>query len=105
MNSFYHRNHTLTSDLAIVWIPEYIKQSAEDSLKRRRTMADVWDYDHIDENRSHNDFNNCQALCPNCHAKKTRGLLKQKTKSNRMWIAIAITILLLIIIAKSYNFI
>jgi HNH endonuclease len=30
----------------------------------------VWDYDHIDGNRSNNDISNCQALCPNCHAKK-----------------------------------
>jgi hypothetical protein len=37
----------------------------------------IWDYDHIDSNRSNNDPSNCQALCPNCHAKKTRGLLKQ----------------------------
>ena len=29
-------------------------------------------FDHIDENRSNNSITNCQALCPNCHAKKTR---------------------------------
>lgn len=34
--------------------------------------SDVWDYDHIDGNSSNNSISNCQALCPNCHAKKTR---------------------------------
>lgn len=29
------------------------------------------DFDHID-GRSDNSFENCQALCPNCHARKTR---------------------------------
>jgi hypothetical protein len=33
----------------------------------------VWDYDHKDGNRSNNKISNCQALCPDCHAKKTRG--------------------------------
>jgi len=32
----------------------------------------VVNFDHIDGNSSNNDFSNCQALCPNCHAKKTR---------------------------------
>jgi len=30
------------------------------------------EFDHIDGDRSNNSFFNCQALCPNCHAKKTR---------------------------------
>jgi len=30
------------------------------------------EYDHIDGERSNNSYQNCQALCPNCHAKKTR---------------------------------
>jgi len=30
------------------------------------------DFDHIDGNSSNNDISNCQALCPNCHAEKTR---------------------------------
>ena len=32
----------------------------------------IWDFDHVDDNRSNNVFSNCQALCPNCHARKTR---------------------------------
>lgn len=30
------------------------------------------EFDHMDGNSSNNDISNCQALCPNCHAKKTR---------------------------------
>jgi len=30
------------------------------------------EFDHIDGNNSNNEISNCQALCPNCHAKKTR---------------------------------
>lgn len=29
-------------------------------------------FDHINGNRSNNDLSNCQALCPDCHADKTR---------------------------------
>lgn len=32
----------------------------------------VINFDHIDDNRSNNHISNCQALCPNCHAMKTR---------------------------------
>ena len=35
-------------------------------------VLDVANFDHIDGNRSNNSLFNCQALCPNCHAKKTR---------------------------------
>ena len=30
------------------------------------------EFDHIDGNPFNNHHLNCQALCPNCHAKKTR---------------------------------
>ncbi len=42
----------------------------------------IWDYDHKNGDRSNNKKSNCQALCPNCHAKKTRGLVKVKGKPN-----------------------
>jgi HNH endonuclease len=58
-----------------------------------KRSAGVWDYDHIDGNRSNNDISNCQALCPNCHAKKTRGLLEQE-KSSKRGIIIAIVIIM-----------
>ncbi len=35
-------------------------------------VLDMVNFDHIDGNRANNSSNNCQALCPNCHAKKTR---------------------------------
>ena len=35
-------------------------------------FLDVINFDHIDGNRSNNSISNCQALCPNCHARKTR---------------------------------
>ena len=34
--------------------------------------VEVPEFDHIDGDRSNNSRFNCQALCPNCHAKKTR---------------------------------
>jgi len=39
---------------------------------RCEKILDVTNFDHIDGNRTNNSFFNCQALCPNCHAKKTR---------------------------------
>jgi HNH endonuclease len=60
--------------------------------------AGLWNYDHIDGNRSNNDISNCQALCLNCHAKKTRELLKQE-KSSKLGIIIAIVIIIIIFLA------
>ena len=37
-----------------------------------KNKLEIVDFDHIDGNRSNNSALNCQALCPNCHAKKTR---------------------------------
>ena len=34
-------------------------------------LLDTRDFDHIDGNNSNNSINNCQALCPTCHRKKT----------------------------------
>lgn len=65
----------------------------------KRTTGGVWDYDHIDGNRSNNGIDNCQALCPNCHAKKTRGLLKLKQKPySSRWIIIVMAVLIFLII-------
>jgi 5-methylcytosine-specific restriction endonuclease McrA len=63
--------------------------------------AGVWDYDHIDGNRSNNDISNCQALCPNCHAKKTRGLLAQEKSSKRGSIIIVIVIIIVFLLMVS----
>ncbi len=40
-----------------------------------RKVLKVIDYHHKNGNRSDNRENNCQALCPNCHAIKTRNKL------------------------------
>lgn len=47
-----------------------IKQA--DKCNECKKKLDVINFDHIDGNRSNNSIANCQALCPNCHAKKTR---------------------------------
>jgi len=36
------------------------------------TYLDVYQFDHIDGNRSNNSIFNCQALCPTCHARKSK---------------------------------
>ena len=45
---------------------------------------DAKDFDHIDGNSSNNSLENCQAMCPNCHAKKTRKNKKRKMKLSQM---------------------
>lgn len=47
-----------------------IKQAYTCSICKNK--LDVINFDHTDGNRSNNSITNCQALCPNCHAKKTR---------------------------------
>ena len=44
----------------------------------------IWDFDHIDGDSSNNGLNNCQALCPNCHAKKTRNIKNRKLKLSQI---------------------
>jgi hypothetical protein len=66
-------------------------------------VHEVWDYDHVDRDRSNNDSNNCQVLCPNCHARKTRGLLRQASKSHFLrWLAVGIIALLIVIAIMAY---
>jgi len=43
-----------------------------------------WDFDHIDGDSSNNSLNNCQAMCPNCHAKKTRKIKQRKLKLSQI---------------------
>ena len=37
-------------------------------------VSGTFQFDHIDDNHNNNDLHNCQALCPNCHDRKSRGL-------------------------------
>ena len=43
-----------------------------------RKILTVVDFHHKNGDRSDNKQSNCQALCPNCHAIETRGILKGK---------------------------
>ncbi len=58
---------------------QFSKLTKEKALKNQKNRcnlcgkkSDIWDFDHIDGDKSNNDISNCQSLCPNCHAKKTR---------------------------------
>jgi len=42
--------------------------------------SDVWDFDHIDGDSSNNSLENCQALCLECHRKKTQKIKQRKLK-------------------------
>jgi HNH endonuclease len=64
-----------------------------------KESSGVWDFDHIDGNGSNNAPSNCQALCPNCHAKKTHGLLKQEKKSSFL-LRLIVGIIMFFIILK-----
>jgi len=35
------------------------------------TQTSQWKYDYINGNKSNNDLNNCQGVCPHCHSVKT----------------------------------
>jgi len=48
------------------------------------SKSKIWDFDHIDGNSSNNSLDNCQALCPNCHAKKTRKIKNRKLKLSQI---------------------
>lgn len=61
----------------------------------------VWDYDHKNGDRSNNKLSNCQAVCPNCHAKKTRGLLKTTEKSKPRLLTFVIIIIFIIFLIFS----
>lgn len=56
--------------------PDYVKEEVLRKQNHRcahcNRILNVVDWDHKDGNRSNNKESNCQALCPNCHAVKTR---------------------------------
>jgi hypothetical protein len=65
-----------------------------------RMNAGIWDYDHKDGNRGNNKASNCQALCPICHAKKSRGLIKCEAhrRSKSIGLSVVVGIILIIIL-------
>jgi hypothetical protein len=56
--------------------PQSVKQKTLEKQHHKcancKRLLDVVDYDHKNGNRSDNKQSNCLALCPNCHADKTR---------------------------------
>ena len=46
--------------------------------------SDVWDFDHIDEDSSNNSLANGQALCLDCHGKKTRKVKQKNLKLSQI---------------------
>ena len=64
--------------------------------------TEVWDYDHKNGDRSNNKLSNCQALCPNCHAKKTRGLLNRNKKTNQRSLKFFIISMIIIFLVFIY---
>jgi len=67
-------------------------KSIKAEVKRRQNYrcngcgkkSDVLDFDHTDGNSSNNSLDNCQALCPNCHAKKSRKIKQRKIKLSKV---------------------
>ena len=57
-----------------------IKKIQKNRCKACGKKSNVLDIDHIDGNSSNNSLDNAQALCPNCHAKKTRKIKQRKLK-------------------------
>ena len=56
--------------------PNSVKESVLRKQNHRcstcHRILTIVDFDHIDDDRSNNNYSNCQALCPNCHAEKSR---------------------------------
>ena len=69
----------------------FSKTTQKTSLSKQKNIcsicgkkSDIWDFDHIDGNSSNDSLSNCQALCPNCHAKKTRKTKKRNLKLSQI---------------------
>ena len=63
---------------------QHFSDSVKQNVQRRQNhkcahckrILNVVDWDHKNGDRSNNNESNCQALCPNCHAIKTRSARK-----------------------------
>lgn len=60
------------------------------TLKRQKNRCNIcgkklieWDFDHIDGNSSNNSLENCQALCLDCHRKKTLNIKQRRLKLSK----------------------
>ena len=52
-------------------VPKYFSEADVSDFEEHLDKK-LWDYHHIDGDRSNNRPSNCEALCPYCHAEKTR---------------------------------
>ena len=59
-----------------------VQEYQQNRCKLCGKKSDHFDFDHIDGNSSNNDVLNCQALCPNCHAEKTRKKIEKNQTEN-----------------------
>jgi len=50
---------------------EQVRSRQYDKCNMCFTPSSHWKYDHIDGNKSNNDLDNCQGLCPDCYSVKT----------------------------------
>jgi hypothetical protein len=54
------------------YVKENILRKQDHKCAHCKKLLNVVDWDHKNGDRSDNRESNCQALCPNCHAIKTR---------------------------------
>lgn len=55
---------------------EQVKNRQYDKCNMCFTEPSQWKYDYINGNKSDNDLNNCQGLCPNCYSVKTERVIR-----------------------------
>jgi len=63
---------------------EIVLSNQKNKCKDCDKKSKNWDFDHVDGDSSNNSLSNCQALCPNCHAKKTRKIKNRKIKLSQI---------------------
>jgi hypothetical protein len=72
----FRRRHKRRKSRERKGFPRYVKEKIlrkqDHKCAHCRKVLNVVDWDHKNGDRSNNKENNCQALCPNCHAVKTR---------------------------------
>jgi len=54
---------------------EQVRNRQYDKCNMCFTQPSQWKYDYIDGNKSNNDLNNCQGLCPHCYSIKTEKII------------------------------
>jgi len=69
---------------------DFLKSTKDKTLKRQSYRCNYcgkklveWDFDHIDGDSSNKSLENCQALCLECHRKKTKNIKQRKFKLSK----------------------